>query len=107
MPNATIVDGKLFGRGTEDMKGNIACFISATNSFLKKYGKNFGGKISFIITGDEEKIVSFEEMLRPFGIIEIMRTGTISLKRGMDIAINSQQPKERRDQSNWEEAASV
>ena len=53
--SATIVDGKLFGRGTEDMKGNIACFISATNSFLKKYGKNFGGKISFIITGDEEK----------------------------------------------------
>ena len=49
--SATIVDGKLFGRGTEDMKGNIACFISATNSFLKKYGKNFGGKISFIITG--------------------------------------------------------
>ena len=59
------------------------------------------------ITGDEGKIVSFEEMLRPFGIIEIMRTGTIALKRGMDIAINSQQPKERRNQSNWEEAASV
>ena len=53
--SATISDGKLFGRGTEDMKGNIACFISATNVFLKKYGKDFGGKISFIITGDEEK----------------------------------------------------
>ena len=53
--SATIADGKLFGRGTEDMKGNIACFISATNSFLKKYGKDFGGQISFIITGDEEK----------------------------------------------------
>ena len=37
------------------MKGNIASFASATNSFLKKYGKEFGGKISFIITGDEEK----------------------------------------------------
>ena len=53
--SATIADGKLFGRGSEDMKGNIACFISATNSFLKKYGKDFGGQISFIITGDEEK----------------------------------------------------
>ena len=53
--SATIADGKLFGRGAEDMKGNIACFISATNSFLKKYSKDFGGKISFIITGDEEK----------------------------------------------------
>ena len=53
--SATIADGKLFGRGAEDMKGNIACFICATNSFLNKYGKNFGGQISFIITGDEEK----------------------------------------------------
>ena len=32
---AAIKDGKLYGRGSEDMKGNIACFISATNSFLK------------------------------------------------------------------------
>ena len=50
-----IADEKIYGRGTEDMKGNIACFMSATNSFISKYGKDFGGKLSFIITGDEEK----------------------------------------------------
>ena len=38
-----IIGDKLYGRGAEDMKGNIACFISATNSFIKKYGKDFGG----------------------------------------------------------------
>jgi succinyl-diaminopimelate desuccinylase len=27
--SATIDDGKLYGRGAEDMKGNIACFISS------------------------------------------------------------------------------
>ena len=53
--SATIADEKIYGRGTEDMKGNIACFMSATNSFISKYGKDFGGKLSFIITGDEEK----------------------------------------------------
>ena len=54
-PFSAIIEGdKLFGRGTEDMKSIIACFISATEKFLKKNGKNFGGKISFIITGDEE-----------------------------------------------------
>ena len=54
-PFSAIIEGdKLYGRGTEDMKSNIACFISATEKFLKKNGKNFGGKISFIITGDEE-----------------------------------------------------
>ena len=52
--SAIIEDDKLYGRGTEDMKSNIACFISATEKFLKKNGKNFGGKISFIVTGDEE-----------------------------------------------------
>ncbi|MDC0232519.1 succinyl-diaminopimelate desuccinylase [Pelagibacteraceae bacterium] len=52
--SAIIEDNKLYGRGTEDMKSNIACFISATEKFLKKNGKNFGGKISYIITGDEE-----------------------------------------------------
>lgn len=52
--SATIEDGKLYGRGTEDMKSNIACFMAATNKFIEKYSKNFGGIISFIITGDEE-----------------------------------------------------
>tara|TARA_B100000029_G_scaffold110214_5_gene102004 strand:+ start:6970 stop:8151 length:1182 start_codon:yes stop_codon:yes gene_type:complete len=53
--SGTIENGKLYGRGSEDMKSSIACFISATNKFIKKHSSNFGGKISFIITGDEEK----------------------------------------------------
>ena len=54
-PFSAVIEGdKLYGRGTEDMKSNIACFISATEKFLKKNGKKFGGKISYIITGDEE-----------------------------------------------------
>ena len=53
--SGTIDNGKLYGRGAEDMKGSIACFISATNTFIKKYGSDFGGQLSFIITGDEEK----------------------------------------------------
>ena len=52
--SATIENDKLYGRGAEDMKSNIACFMSAADQFINKYGKNFGGKISFIITGDEE-----------------------------------------------------
>ena len=53
--SATIDGDKLYGRGSEDMKSNIACFISATNKFIQKYSANFNGKLSFIITGDEEK----------------------------------------------------
>ena len=50
--SGTIEDDKLYGRGAEDMKSNIACFMSATSKFIDKYGKDFGGIISFIITGD-------------------------------------------------------
>ncbi len=52
--SATIDGNKLYGRGSEDMKSSIACFISATKKFLDNHS-NFDGRISFIITGDEEK----------------------------------------------------
>ena len=52
--SATIENDKLYGRGSEDMKSNIACFISATNEFISKHGTDFGGKLSYIITNDEE-----------------------------------------------------
>lgn len=50
---ATIQDGKIIGRGTADMKGNIAAFIAATSAFLQEYPV-FKGSISVLITGDEE-----------------------------------------------------
>jgi succinyl-diaminopimelate desuccinylase len=43
----------LIGRGANDMKSSIACFISAVNKFLQTKSK-FNGSISFLITGDEE-----------------------------------------------------
>jgi acetolactate synthase-1/3 small subunit len=34
------------------------------------------------VTGDHDKIEGFERMVRPFGLIEMMRTGEIALSRG-------------------------
>ena len=48
-----IKDGKLYGRGAVDMKGNIAAFIIATKHFLNET-PDFNGSISYLITGDEE-----------------------------------------------------
>lgn len=45
-------DGVMFGRGAVDMKGGIACFLGAVESYLSK--NSFEGSISFLITGDEE-----------------------------------------------------
>ena len=45
--------GYLIGRGANDMKSSIACFVSAVSEYVKK-NKNFNGSISLLITGDEE-----------------------------------------------------
>jgi acetolactate synthase I/III small subunit len=34
------------------------------------------------ITGDEDKIDSFVDVLRPFGILEMVRTGVVAMARG-------------------------
>jgi acetolactate synthase-1/3 small subunit len=35
------------------------------------------------VTGDEDKIDSLQGLLRSFGVVEVMRTGTIAMERGM------------------------
>ncbi len=45
--------------------------MSPTNSFIVE------------VTGDEEKIEGLVEVLRPFGIIEMVRTGMVSMARGV------------------------
>ncbi len=49
----TVKNNYLIGRGANDMKSSIACFVSAVDKFLK-VNKRFNGSISFLITGDEE-----------------------------------------------------
>jgi len=49
----TIKGNHLIGRGANDMKSSIACFVAAVEKFLKKR-KKFNGSISLLITGDEE-----------------------------------------------------
>ena len=46
---------KLIGRGANDMKASIACFVSAVSKFIAK-NKKFKGSVSLLITGDEEGI---------------------------------------------------
>ena len=51
---AELSAGYLFGRGAADMKGAIAAFTEAAARFLARRGRDFGGSISLLITGDEE-----------------------------------------------------
>ena len=49
----SVKNNKLIGRGANDMKASIACFVAAVSKFKVK-NKKFKGSISLLITGDEE-----------------------------------------------------
>ncbi len=51
---AEVVDGRLYGRGAEDMKGGLAAAVAAVLAHLAAHGPPKTGGVSFLITGDEE-----------------------------------------------------
>lgn len=55
---AHINDNKIYGRGAVDMKGALACMMSASLNFIKT-NQNRKGSISFLITSDEEGEAKF------------------------------------------------
>lgn len=50
---ATLKKDKIFGRGAVDMKGALACALSASFNFIRS-NEHHKGSISFLITSDEE-----------------------------------------------------
>lgn len=49
----TIADGKLYGRGTADMKSSVAAMVTACERFFEKH-PSIDGSVGFLITSDEE-----------------------------------------------------
>ena len=52
--SGVVIDGKLFGRGSADMKSAIASFISAVQRYKSNVGEEIPGSISLLLTGHEE-----------------------------------------------------
>jgi succinyl-diaminopimelate desuccinylase len=51
---AAVIEGVLYGRGAVDMKGGLAAMVAAALRFVVRRGADFGGRLSFLVTGDEE-----------------------------------------------------
>jgi len=49
----TVDNGKLYGRGTADMKGSVAAMVTACERFFKNHS-SIEGSVGFLITSDEE-----------------------------------------------------
>ena len=97
-----IIDNKIYGRGAADMKGGVACFISALKEFLSEYkdpsfnvmvllnsneeGKLENGKVDKVINEmiDKDKFIDFCLIGEPSSskkigdVIRIGRRGSLS-----------------------------
>lgn len=59
--------------------------IEIINVFRAKIVDISKDSLTTEITGDSEKVSALEDMLRPFGIEEMVRTGIIAISRGKSI----------------------
>ena len=57
------------------------------------------------VTGDEDKIQSLLEMLKPFGVREVMRTGRVAMIRGGATAQGGDSGRTRRNGSDAQKVA--
>jgi acetolactate synthase I/III small subunit len=73
----------LFKVGVENGAGR-AEVLQICNIFRGKVVDVTKRSLIIEITGSPEKINSLEDMLQPFGLIEMMRTGEIAISRGRD-----------------------
>jgi acetolactate synthase I/III small subunit len=68
----------------------IACSDGDARAQIMQFTDIFRGKtvdvskrsVTVEVTGTDDKIEAFEEMVRPFGLIEMVRTGEIAVSRG-------------------------
>ena len=68
----------------------ISCQDGDTRAQVMQYADIFRGKtvdvskrsVTVEVTGADDKIAAFEELVRPFGLIEMVRTGEIAVSRG-------------------------
>ncbi|MEM6855098.1 MAG: acetolactate synthase small subunit [Planctomycetota bacterium] len=66
-------------RGDADKREEI---ITLANLFRAKIVDVAGDQVMIEMAGSEEKLAAFLELLEPYGIIELARTGVIAMRRG-------------------------
>src|SRR5699024_7007806 len=81
-----IVDGKIYGRGSSDMKGAVGAMISASINFANETKKDFPGKIVVSCSVHEERFEgvstrSVSEIVKPDYVV-IGEATNLNLNRG-------------------------
>ena len=71
----------------------ISCQDGDARAQVMQFTEIFRGKtvdvskrsVTVEITGTDDKIEAFENMVRPFGLIELIRTGEVAVSRGRSV----------------------
>ena len=70
---------KVSGRGTERVEA-----LRVSEIFRAKVVDTTHESFIFEVTGDSGKIDKFIELMRPLGLVEVSRTGVLSITRGSE-----------------------
>ncbi|MBU1672772.1 MAG: acetolactate synthase small subunit [Actinobacteria bacterium] len=82
LPDANSVQRELVLVKVKAEPRNRAEIIEIVEIFRGKIVDVGKGTLSVEVTGPGSKLSAFEELLRPYGVEELVRTGTIALPRG-------------------------
>ncbi|MDR1701908.1 MAG: acetolactate synthase small subunit [Sporomusaceae bacterium] len=55
--------------------------------------------VTFEITGDDKKIEAFADVLKPYGLLETIRTGLVALERGENTIYNNIEEREQNEKT--------
>lgn len=55
--------------------------------------------VTFEITGDDKKIEAFADVLKPYGLLEVIQTGIVALERGEDTIYNNIKEREQDEET--------
>lgn len=76
--------GGVVGSGGGGPSGRRRDLIELANLFRAKIVDVSNDQLMIELSGTEEKIEAFIELIRPYGIVELARTGVIAMPRGMN-----------------------
>jgi acetolactate synthase-1/3 small subunit len=55
--------------------------------------------VTFELTGDDKKIEAFADILKPYGLLETIRTGLVALERGENTIYNNIEEREQNEKT--------
>ena len=69
---------------SEAGRGEVALAVATAKAAATRGGLDLTSRI-FEVTGAPSKIDSFIELMRPLGLVEVSRTGVLSIQRGVEV----------------------